>query len=46
MQAVVSILFGYVSPSGREVTTTYPASFVTARNMTDMQVCAWVGKQV
>ena len=37
-QAVVALLLGDVSPSGREVTTTYPAAFVAARNMTDMQV--------
>lgn len=36
--AVASILFGDVSPSGRLTTTVYPANFVAQRPMTDMQV--------
>lgn len=39
LQAVAAILFGDVSPSGREVTTAYPVDFISARNMTDMQAC-------
>lgn len=36
--ALVSILFGDVSPSGREITTTYTAALTQERNMTDMQI--------
>ena len=36
LQAVAAILFGDVSPSGREVTTWYHAGFINERNMTDM----------
>lgn len=34
--AMVSILFGDVSPSGRETATWYPSSWQRLRNMTDM----------
>lgn len=39
-QAVAAILFGDVSPSGREVTTTYPSAYAAQRLVTDMQVLA------
>jgi hypothetical protein len=36
--AVEAILFGDVSPSGREVTTWYPAAYQEQRRVTDMQL--------
>ena len=42
-QAISAILFGDVSPSGREVTTAYPAAFAAQRRVTDMRLAPHEG---